>query len=92
MLNNEKQTLGKLDGKGTRAALRTKSKNNTVVMDPPPPKKRVMELTNKFTNTLMYILRELENNTDISYQLETYMLFSKLSWHNMLPTWGKKYK
>ena len=48
-----------------------------------------MEMTNKFTNTFMYILREFENNTDISYQLEIYMLLSKLSWHNMLPIWGK---
>lgn len=38
-----------------------------------------MELTNKFTNTLMNILRKFVNNTDISYQLEIYMLFSKLS-------------
>ena len=49
-------------------------------------------MTNKFTNTFMYILREFENNTDISYQLEIYMLLSKLSWHNMLPIWGKWYK
>ena len=82
--------LGKLGGKRTRAAIKTKSKNNTVIMDTPPPKKkRVMELTNKFTNTPMYILREFVNNADISYQLEIYMLFSKLSWRNMLPIWGK---
>lgn len=55
--------LGKLSGKGTRVALKTKSKNNSVVMD----KKKVMELTNKFRNKLMYILIEFENNTAFSY-------------------------
>ena len=80
--------LGKSGGKGTRVALKTKSKNNSVVMD----KKEVMELTNKFRNKLMYILIEFENNTAFSYQWEIYMLFSKLSWHNTLPIWGKKHK
>jgi len=40
MLNKEKQMLGKLGGKGTRAALKTKSKNNTVIMDSHPPQKK----------------------------------------------------
>lgn len=40
MLNKEKQMLGKLGRKRTRAAIKTKSKNNTVIMDTPPPKKK----------------------------------------------------
>lgn len=51
-----------------------------------------MELTNKFRNKLMYILIEFENNTAFSYHWEIYMLFSKLSCHNILPIWGKNHK
>lgn len=32
--------LGKLGGKGTRATLKAKSKNNTVIMDSHPPQNK----------------------------------------------------